>query len=526
MDAKGWAGEYALRRLHTPLGKLPLVGVAVLILVTVLGSAAPALAATPQQDLKNANELVSAALVSARGGDVATARADYADYENRWFEIEDGVKATSANSYRAIESAMRDVSVAFSRTPTDPDKVVDALAKLDETQDAFIATGGTGPATTAQPASANGGQATVASALALLTEAQAAVARDDYAIASQRLRSFNTAWLDIEGQVKTRSADDYRQTEVDMAMASSLAGQRSPQAGTVVGAMVARLQPYAEAQQNYGIFDATIILLREGLEALLVIVALTAFLKRSSNSAGQAWVWSGAAAGLLLSIALGLAIQAFFGAVINPGNREIMEGSIGLVAAAMLIYVSYWLHSKSSLGGWQSYISSHTRQAVGGGRMFGLALLAFLAVFREGAETALFYLGMASNIATSDLLIGLGLGAVILLTLGVLMVGLGLRIPMRPFFTVASLLVFYLCFKFVGMGIHALQVAGLVPSASAPYLPSVDAIGLYPTWPTTIAQLVLLAAAAAIVLRERFEKPRAEASDRSQPSRPLATSAR
>ncbi|GAC1316950.1 MAG: FTR1 family iron permease [Chloroflexota bacterium] len=501
------------------------MGAVLLLVLAVFATAAPAMAATPQEDLKNANELVSDALGAASAGDLTTARANYADYENRWFDVEDGVKATSPDSYRAIETAMRIVTVAFSSTPTDPAMVVDALTALDETQDAFIATGDQPPASLA-PGTANGGQATVGSAIGLLTDAQAAVVRNDYATATQRLKSFNTAWLDVEGQVKTRSADDYRQTEVDMALATSLASQQSPQAGNVIGGMITRLGPYAEAQQTYGIFDAMIILLREGLEALLVVVALTAFLKRSRNSTGQTWVWSGATAGLLLSIALGLGIQAFFGAIINPGNREIMEGSIGLVAAAMLIYVSYWLHSKSSLGGWQSYINSHTREAVGGGRMFGLAVLAFLAVFREGAETSLFYLGMASNIATSDLLIGLALGAVILLALGVLMVGLGLRIPMRPFFTVASLLVFYLCFKFVGMGIHALQVAGAVPTGSAAYLPTLDAIGLYPTWPTTIAQLVLLLAAAAIVLRERIHKPSRESRDESRTSRPLVTSTR
>jgi high-affinity iron transporter len=180
-----------------------------------------------------------------------------------------------------------------------------------------------------------------------------------------------------------------------------------------------------------------------------------------------------------------------------------MEGVIGLAAAAMLVYVSYWLHSKASLSGWQSYISQQTSQALRGGRLFGLAVLAFLAVFREGAETALFYLGMVSNISNTDLLIGLGLGFGALAVLGFLMVVVGVRIPMRPFFTVASGLVFYLCFKFVGTGIHALQVAGFLPSGSASYLPTVDIVGLYPTWPSTIAQLILLGAALWVVLRDR-----------------------
>jgi len=208
--------------------------------------------------------------------------------------------------------------------------------------------------------------------------------------------------------------------------------------------------------------------------------------------------------GLLGSVALGLAIQASLGAVINPSNREVMEGLIGLFAAGMLVYVSYWLHSKASLGGWQTYINQRTTRAVAGGQLLGLAVLAFLAVFREGAETSLFYLGMASNISNTDLLIGLGLGFGLLAALGMLMIVAGVRIPMRSFFTVASLLVFYLCFKFVGTGIHALQVAGVIPDGSTTLLVSVDAIGMYPTWPTTIAQLFLLTAAAWVVLRPRL----------------------
>ncbi|HEV7666101.1 MAG TPA: FTR1 family protein, partial [Chloroflexota bacterium] len=427
--------------------------------------------------------------------------------------------------YVAVEKAMTGVATAFAATPQQAGQVVQALAALDAEHQAFItgqpassagvssaapasgvtaANGATAPNSASGSAGTTGGPTTMAGVVGLLTDAQAALGRGDYATATARLKTFETSWLDVEGEVKTRSADDYRQTETDMALAESLAAQQSPQAGNVISRMVGRLQSYTQAQQQYGVFDATIILLREGLEALLVIVALSAFLKRSGNRAGEGWLWSGAVAGLLLSIALGLAIQAFFGAIINPSNREIMEGSIGLIAAAMLVYVSYWLHSKASLGGWQSYISTQTRHAIGGGRMVGLGVLAFLAVFREGAETALFYLGMASNIANTDLLIGLGLGFVILAVLGVLMVVVGMRIPMRPFFTVASLLVFYLCFKFVGMGLHGLQVAGVVPSGSAAYLPSLDVIGLYPTWPTTIAQLILLGGGLWVLLRDRI----------------------
>jgi high-affinity iron transporter len=478
--------------------------VAVLVALLVIG-AGPAYAATPQQDMASANALVQRALAAARAKDLATAKTAYDQYENTWFDIEDGVRAASRDAYVAIERAMTAVSNALAATPADAAQVVTALTALDQQQQRFIGgqpsntTSTTSTTSSAEPAAKPG----MIGVLDLLSDAQAALAKDDYATASARLTVFEKAWLDVEGEVKTSSADDYRQTEIDMALAASLAGQRSPETAAVVNRMAARLEPYQTAQQ-YGIFDATIILLREGLEALLIIVTVSAILKRSASRSGQTWLWTGALVGLLLSVVLGLAIQAFFGVVANPSNRELMEGVIGLFAAAMLVYVSYWLHSKASLGGWQRYINQHTSQALTGGRLFGIAALAFLAVFREGAETALFYLGMVGNISNRDLLIGLGLGFVALAALGFLMVVVGLRIPMRPFFAIASLLVFYLCFKFIGTGIHALQVSGVIPTGSASYLPTVDAVGLYPTWPTTIAQLILLIAAGAVVLRERL----------------------
>ena len=128
---------------------------------------------------------------------------------------------------------------------------------------------------------------------------------------------------------------------------------------------------------------------------------------------------------------------------------------IALIAAALLFYVSYWLHSKASLHAWKKYIDQQTTQALARGSMAGLALLAFLAVFREGAETAVFYLGMAPAIELRDLVLGIAGGALVLIVAAVLMLVVGVKLPLRPFFRVAGLLVYYLGFKFVGTGLHA-----------------------------------------------------------------------
>jgi high-affinity iron transporter len=136
-------------------------------------------------------------------------------------------------------------------------------------------------------------------------------------------------------------------------------------------------------------------------------------------------------------------------------------------------------------------------------------MLSFLAVFREGAETAVFYLGMASSITLENLLLGLGLGLALLVVAAVLMLVVGMKLPLRPFFQVAGLLVYYLGFKFLGTGIHALQVAGMLPTSPIPVLPPLPVIGFYPTWETALPQLALLAAALAAFLYLRAQERRA-----------------
>src|SRR5262249_33578180 len=199
-----------------------------------------------------------------------------------------------------------------------------------------------------------------------------------------------------------------------------------------------------------------------------------------------------------------------FSSISAGQNREVIEGVTGLVAAALLFYVSYWLHSKASLHEWRKYIDARTSQALARGSMAGLALLAFLAGFREGAETTVFYLGMAPAIASRDLLLGIGVGTAILVTAAVLILVLGVKLPLRPFFRVAGILVYYLGFKFVGAGLHALQVASVIPSSPIAGLssnPVFEFFGIYPTWQTLLPQLALvlgaLGAWAYLRVRER-----------------------
>ena len=241
--------------------------------------------------------------------------------------------------------------------------------------------------------------------------------------------------------------------------------------------MRAELVPIAEAGNHYGIWDAAIILFREGFEALLVVAALLAFLQRSGNEDKRGWIWGGAGVGIAASLVVAVVAQVVLSRAVANVGRELIEGITGLVAAAMLLYMGYWLHSKASLANWQEYIRTQSTAALKRNSLIGLSVIAFLAVFREGAETVLFYVGIAPSIALHDLVLGLGLGLVSLAVLAVLMLGLGVRVPIRPFFLAATVLIYYLCFKFVGTSIHALQVSGWLPATPAPYLPSWEFLG-------------------------------------------------
>src|SRR5438034_1019387 len=161
---------------------------------------------------------------------------------------------------------------------------------------------------------------------ASVQRAIAAAQAGDLAAAKREYAACDNRWNDIEGEVKTRSVSDYRATENDMARVSTLLAKQSPDVLSVLDGMIGRLEPY-ESAGNYKVFDATIIVLREGLEALLVVVALLAFLKRSGNSDKSSYIWGGASFGVAASIALGVAIHALFGKAFSGEHRELLEGA-------------------------------------------------------------------------------------------------------------------------------------------------------------------------------------------------------
>jgi high-affinity iron transporter len=166
-----------------------------------------------------------------------------------------------------------------------------------------------------------------------------------------------------------------------------------------------------------------------------------------------------------------------------------------LVAVGVLFSVSYWLISRVEAAKWQQFIRDKVNVALehGGGR--ALAVVAFLAVYREGAETALFYQALFNEGTNVVLPISLGIvtGFGALAIIFTLFYRYGVKIPLRPFFSVTSVLLYYMAFVFMGTGIRELQEGNAIPISPIRGLPTVEALGFYPTWQTVLGQMVLLA---------------------------------
>jgi high-affinity iron transporter len=232
--------------------------------------------------------------------------------------------------------------------------------------------------------------------------------------------------------------------------------------------------------------------MREGFEAILVIGAVVAFLIKTGNRERLHSIWMGIGLGLVASALMAVILQTVFAHL--PMSREIIEGVTMLAAVAVLFSVSYWLISKVEAAKWQKFIREKVSTALDHGGGKALAVVAFLAVFREGAETALFYQALFSEgSGTLPLILGIVAGGVALAVIFTLFYRFGVRIPMRPFFTITSVLLYYLAFVFIGKGIRELQEGNVIGITVLRGWPSVPSMGIFPSMETLVAQGVLLA---------------------------------
>lgn len=244
---------------------------------------------------------------------------------------------------------------------------------------------------------------------------------------------------------------------------------------------------------GFGAFlQSLLIILREGFEAILVIGAVVAFLIKTGHRERLRSIWTGVLLGLGASALTAIVLATVLRAL--PATREVIEGATMLVAVVVLFWVSYWLISRVEAAKWQKFIREKVDAALQHGGGTTLALVAFLAVYREGAETALFYQALL-NEGTDillPLLAGLLVGGALLGVIFTLFYRYGIRIPLRPFFTVTSVLLYYMAFVFMGKGVRELQEGGVMSITVLPGWPHVEAMGIFPSVETLLAQALLL----------------------------------
>ena len=236
-----------------------------------------------------------------------------------------------------------------------------------------------------------------------------------------------------------------------------------------------------------------IILLREGLEAILIVGALMTFLSKMGAGERKRDIHIGVGAAIGASLLTAVALETIF--VLSPAHREALEGGTMVLATVVLFYVSYWLLSKMEVVKWNHFVKSKVQDALDSGSALALASAAFLAVYREGFETVLFYKALfvtGSGGGTIAVVAGILAGAVVLVFVYIGINRFGVRLPLKPFFAFTSAFLYYMAFVFAGKGIAELQEGGLIGTTILPWAPRIPALGIYPTAESLGAQAVLV----------------------------------
>jgi high-affinity iron transporter len=239
---------------------------------------------------------------------------------------------------------------------------------------------------------------------------------------------------------------------------------------------------------------AATILLREGLEALLIVVAMIAFLRKAGRIEVMPYVHAGWVGALVAGLLTWVVATWVIG--ISGASRELTEGFGSVFAAVVLLSVGIWMHGKAQADQWQRYIREKMATALSGSSAWLLFGLAFIVVYREVFETILFYAALWSQGNGGVILAGALSACAALAVIAWAMLRYSRRLPIGKFFTYSSWLIAVLTVVLAGKGVSALQEAGIVSIAPLRSVPRISLVGLFPTTQTITAQVLMIAALA------------------------------
>jgi high-affinity iron transporter len=266
-------------------------------------------------------------------------------------------------------------------------------------------------------------------------------------------------------------------------------------------------------------FQSFLLLLREGIEAILIVGLLAAIVARSlvqghGESRTRRPIRNGVLLALIASGITAVLVETVFH--LGVQHQEILEGITMLIAAGVLVFVGHWLIARVEVNAWKSFLAQQARHATSGGSALALGGAAFLAVYREGFETVLFYKALlisAEGTGIGAIVLGGAIAAVCLIAVYVAISKFGVRIPLRSFFAVTSAGLLYLAVSFGGRGVAELQESDLIRTTVLDGWPRLPWLGLYPTAESLALQAVILTLIGGGLVYTFLIKPRLPVAD-------------
>ena len=408
--------------------------------------------------------------------DLQATRKAYADLNNTWTRNEAVVRDHSTAYYGKVETAISFLRSAIETEPTNFDSIQSSYNDLKNVLNQFIS---------GEKIEETSSNLTLSDGIKLLKKALSLFQANDTSQASQVMKEFITIWPTIEGDVSTTNPGLYTRVESQSPVIMVKGNESKYQ--KQLEALISDLSAI-DTTASYSAVDAMLILLREGVEALLIVMALVTVLKSAKLFKGLKWVYAGALLGILASAAIAVALQFLFPAVTSASNREVIEGAVGIIAVGMMIVIGIWLHRKSSVQKWNQFMENQMKAVTATGSFISMFALSFLAVFREGAETILFYVGILPRIRFFDFFLGIGLALAVLAIFAILMTKASHLIKPHKIFFLLTWMIYALAFKMLGVSLHALQLTNMLPNHILSNFPTIDWAGIYPSWEVLACQ--------------------------------------
>ena len=287
--------------------------------------------------------------------------------------------------------------------------------------------------------------------------------------------------------------------EVVALMKAGVSVERLQQAADNLGANLdAALEKTSGSSSPWALFVyALTIILREGFEALIIVAAVVAYLLKTGNEKRMSIVYSSLGVAVVLSFVMAWIMNLIFAGAAGQ-KREVMEGAVMLIAVGLLFYVGFWLLSNAGAKKWSKYIQSHVSESISAGSAKALWWTVFLAVFREGAETVLFYQALIfdakDSAGYSMIALGFVVGLVVLLVTYYVFKIFAIKIPIKPFFLVTSAIIFYMSIVFVGKGLMEFVEGKIFVPTKIEGFPTIEWLGIYPYYESLVPQAIMIAA--------------------------------